>query len=306
MSWFSELDQWTKDYLGDMPLLRDEPLSRHSSFRIGGAAKRFALPADSQQLILLENFARKCGARPLLIGNGTNILFPDEGLDRLVISTREMAEVREGANEREITADAGASLAKTALFACQRGLAGLAFAHGIPGSVGGAVCMNAGAYGGEMRQVVKSVTLLFPEEGIRTLTGEEMQFGYRRSLLNDRPDAVVLSATFALTKGSTDDIRAEMDALMEKRRASQPLELPSAGSTFKRPAGHFAGTLIEQTGCKGLQVGGAQVSVKHAGFVVNVGNAMAKDVKDLIALVQKRVFDATGVTLEPEVKIIGG
>ena len=306
MSWFSELDQWTKDYLGDMPLLRDEPLSRHSSFRIGGAAKRFALPTDSQQLILLENFARKCGARPLLIGNGTNILFPDEGLDRLVISTREMAEVREGANEREITADAGASLAKAALFACQRGLAGLAFAHGIPGSVGGAVCMNAGAYGGEMRQVVKSVTLLFPEEGIRTLTGEEMQFGYRRSLLNDHPDAVVLSATFALTKGSTDDIRAEMDALMEKRRASQPLELPSAGSTFKRPAGHFAGTLIEQTGCKGLQVGGAQVSVKHAGFVVNVGNATAKDVKDLIALVQKRVFDATGVTLEPEVKIIGG
>ena len=306
MSWFSELDQWTKDYLGDMPLLRDEPLSRHSSFRIGGAAKRFALPADSQQLILLENFARKCGARPLLIGNGTNILFPDEGLDRLVISTREMAEVREGANDREITADAGASLAKAALLACQRGLAGLAFAHGIPGSVGGAVCMNAGAYGGEMRQVVKSVTLLFPEEGIRTLTGEEMQFGYRRSLLNDRPDAVVLSATFALTKGSTDDIRAEMDALMEKRRASQPLELPSAGSTFKRPAGHFAGTLIEQTGCKGLQVGGAQVSMKHAGFVVNVGNAMATDVKDLIALVQKRVFDATGVTLEPEVKIIGG
>ena len=304
MSWFSQLDKWTKDYLPDMQMLRDEPLSRHSSFRIGGPAKRFASPADTQQLILLENYARECGGRPLLIGNGTNILFPDEGLDRLVISTREMAGVQMGDNEFEVTAGAGASLAKVAVFACQRGLAGLAFAHGIPGSVGGAVCMNAGAYGGEMQHVVKNVVVLFPEEGIRTLTNEEMKFGYRRSILNDRPEGVVLSAAFALTKGNSEEIKGEMDALMEKRHASQPLELPSAGSTFKRPEGHFAGALIEQTGCKGLQVGGAQVSTKHAGFVVNVSNATARDVKELIAQVQKRVFDATGVTLEPEVKIV--
>ena len=306
MSWISELDKWVGEYLPDLQMLPDEPLRLHSSFRIGGAAKRFALPADSQQLILLVSFARECGARPLLIGNGTNILFPDEGLDRLVISTRDMADVSCGGNDCEIAADAGASLAKTAVFACQKGLAGLSFAHGIPGTVGGAMCMNAGAYGGEMKDVVKSVTMLFPEEGIRVLSCEEMDFGYRHSILNEKPDGIVLSAVFALHPGDPAAIRGEMDALMEKRRASQPLELPSAGSTFKRPAGYFAGALIQQADCKGLQVGGAQVSPKHAGFVVNAGGATAKDVRELIALVQKRVWDTSGVALEPEVKIIEG
>ena len=306
MSWFSELDKWVGDYLPDMQMLADEPLSRHSSFRIGGAARRFALPADSQQLILLENFAEECGARPLVIGNGTNVLFPDEGLDRLVISTRDMANVSRTENACEVVADAGASLAKVAVFACRESLGGLAFAHGIPGTVGGAMCMNAGAYGGEMKDVVKTVTILFPQEGVRVLSCEEMAFGYRRSILNDHPDGIVLSAVFCLHPGNSDEICAEMDALMEKRRASQPLELPSAGSTFKRPEGHFAGTLIQETGCKGLQVGGAQVSAKHAGFVVNAGGATAEDVRALIAQVQKRVFDATGVALEPEVKIIEG
>ena len=205
---------------------------------------------------------------------------------------------------RRTGAEAGASLARVADFACRPGLAGLAFAHGIPGTVGGAVCMNAGAYGGEMAQVVREATLLLPEEGIRTLTGAEMAFGYRRSFLTDHPDAVVLRAEFCLTPGDPAAIRGRMKELLEKRRASQPLEFPSAGSTFKRPEGYYAGTLIDQCGLKGLTVGGAQVSEKHAGFVINRGGATCADVKELIRQIQERVFAQAGVRLEPEVRII--
>ena len=212
--------------------------------------------------------------------------------------------VEPGAEPGTVAAEAGASLARLADFACKQGLTGLEFAHGIPGTVGGAVCMNAGAYGGEMKQVVQSVAVLFPGEGVSVLSGEEMAFGYRRSLLTDRPDAVVLSAVFRLAPGDPETIRAAMRDLMARRRASQPLELPSAGSTFKRPAGHFAGTLIDQCGLKGLTVGGAQVSGKHAGFIVNTGGATAADVTALIAQVQARVFERTGVRLEPEVRIV--
>ena len=203
-----------------------------------------------------------------------------------------------------ITAEAGVPLARLADLACRQGLTGLEFAHGIPGSVGGAVCMNAGAYGGEMAQVVDEASVLFPEEGVRRLTGAELDFGYRRSLLTDRPDAVVLSAVFRLTPGDPDAIRASMRELMERRRASQPLEWPSAGSTFKRPEGHFAGTLIDQCGLKGLTVGGAQVSEKHAGFVINRGGATSADVRELMRQIRERVLAETGVRLEPEVKII--
>ena len=204
-----------------------------------------------------------------------------------------------------IMAEAGVSLARLADFACKNGLTGLEFAHGIPGTVGGAVCMNAGAYDGEMKQVVESVTVLFPEEGVRTLTGAEMDFGYRHSLLSDRPEAVVLSAVFRLTPGDRETIREKMRDLMARRKASQPLEWPSAGSTFKRPTGYFAGTLIDQCGLKGLTVGGAQVSEKHAGFVINTGGATCADVKELIRQVQERVLAEKGVRLETEVKIIG-
>ena len=203
-----------------------------------------------------------------------------------------------------ILAEAGASLARVADFACRQGLAGLEFAHGIPGTVGGAVCMNAGAYGGEMAQVVREATLLLPEEGIRTLTGAEMAFGYRRSFLTDHPDAVVLRAEFCLTPGDPAAIRGRMKELLEERGASQPLEFPSAGSTFKRPEGYYAGTLIDQCGLKGLTVGGAQVSEKHAGFVINRGGATCADVKELIRQIQERVFAQAGVRLEPEVRII--
>ena len=278
MSWYEELDQKMADYLPDVPVLREEPLSRHTSFRIGGPARRMAFPKSGEQLVLLVSFARACGARPFVLGNGTNLLFGDGETDRRVISTRDLAQ--------------------------QAGLTGLEFAHGIPGSVGGAVCMNAGAYDGEMKGVVKSVTLLLPEEGVHTLSGADMAFGYRRSFLTDHPETVVLEAAFSLRPGNPAAIRARMEELMARRKKSQPLEWPSAGSTFKRPTGYFAGPLIEQAGLKGFSVGGAQVSEKHAGFVINRGGATCADVRALIGEVQRRVQERAGVLLEPEVKFV--
>ena len=304
MDWCTGFDKKMADYLPDLRIAEDEPMSRHTTFRIGGPARRMAFPASGAQLVLLLSFAQECGARPLVIGRGTNLLCPDAGLDRLVIETSGLARLEPGAAPDTILAEAGVSLARLGEFACQQGLSGLEFAHGIPGSVGGGVCMNAGAYGGEMKQAISSVSVLFPEEGIRTLSGEEIAFGYRHSLLTDHPEAVVLHAVFHLTPGDPETIRQKMRELMDRRRNSQPLEWPSAGSTFKRPEGHFAGTLIDQCGLKGLTVGGAQVSEKHAGFVINRGGATCADVEELIAQIQRQVLDRTGVTLEPEVKII--
>ena len=303
MRWYEKLDEKLRDYLPDLPVSAEEPLSKYTSFRIGGPARRMAFPRNAEQLVLLLNFACEYGARPYVLGNGTNVLFPDEGVDRLIINTRDMADIQllEGSRVR---AGAGASLARTAVFACQQGLTGLEFAHGIPGSVGGGVCMNAGAYGGELAQVMESVTVLFPEEGVKTVPCGDMAFGYRRSLLTEHPDAVALSAVFTLHPDDSAAIRSRMDDLMARRKASQPLEYPSAGSTFKRPEGHFAGRLIEEAGCKGLTIGGAQVSEKHAGFVINVGGATCADVLALMAEVQRRVMENSGVTLEPEVRIV--
>ena len=304
MDWYTQLDKQIADYLPDLRVECDEPMSRHTSFRIGGPARRMAFPERGEQLVLLMGFAEDCGARPLVIGNGTNLLAPDRGLDRLVVNTSAMSRVELGPEPYTIQAEAGVSLARLADFACKQGLTGLEFAHGIPGTLGGAVCMNAGAYDGEMKQVVRSVTLLFPEEGVRTLSCEEMDFGYRHSLLSDRPDGVVLSAVLRLAEGNEEETREKMRSLMVRRKASQPLEYPSAGSTFKRPTGYFAGTLIYQCGLKGLTVGGAQVSEKHAGFVINLGGATCADVTELIRKVQDRVWTEKGVRLEPEVKII--
>ena len=305
MTWKTQLDKWVAEYLPDLKVAHDEPMSRHTSFRVGGPAKRMAFPASGEQVVLLLDYARACGARPLVIGNGTNLLAPDAGLDRLVIDTSAgLNRLGEGDEPGILTAEAGVSLARLADFACKQGLTGLEFAHGIPGTVGGAVCMNAGAYDGEMKQVVESVTVLFPEEGVRTLSCGEMDFSYRHSLLSDHPDAVVLRASFRLAPGERVAIHDKMRELMARRKASQPLEYPSAGSTFKRPAGYFAGTLIDQCGLKGLTVGGAQVSEKHAGFIINTGTATAADVLALIRQVQDRVFAEKGVRLEPEVRII--
>lgn len=304
MDWFAELDRQIEENLPDLRMAREEPMNRHTSFRIGGPAKRMAFPENGEQLVLLVNFARECGARPLVIGNGTNLLIPDEGLNRLVIDTSAALRKLEADGEQCLAAEAGVSLARLADFAQKQGLTGLEFAHGIPGTVGGALCMNAGAYEGEMRQVVERVTLLNPETGLVTLTGEEMDFGYRRSILSTHPNWVVLRAVLRLQPGDPTAIREKMNQLMARRKASQPLEWPSAGSTFKRPAGHFAGTLIDQCGLKGLRMGDAQVSEKHAGFLINRGGATFAEMTALIQTVQDRVAEKTGIQLEPEVKII--
>lgn len=304
MQWYECLDEKIRDYLPDMTVERDVPMSRHTSFRIGGPARRMAFPESREQLVILLGLAEECGIRPFLLGRGTNLLVSDRGLDTLVIKTAERMTSIRRLDDVTLEADAGVLLSRLAVYAQQAGLAGLEFAHGIPGSLGGAVCMNAGAYGGEMKQVLRSAAVLFPEEGIRTLSCEELNLSYRHSLLTEHPEAVVLYAEFELTPDDPEAIRAAMRELMAKRKASQPLEWPSAGSTFKRPEGHFAGTLIDQCGLKGLTVGGAQVSEKHAGFLINRGGATFADMAELIRQVQQRVLEETGVTLEPEVKIV--
>ena len=300
MDWVTRLDKQMEDYLPDVRVLREEPMARHTSFRVGGPARRMAFPEKGEQLVLLLSMAWECGARPLVIGNGTNLLAPDSGLDRLVVETSGLSRLDMGEEPGSLLAESGVPLARLADFACRQGLTGLEFAHGIPGTVGGGVCMNAGAYGGELKQVVSGVSALFPEEGVKFLTGEELAFGYRRSFLTEHPEAVVLR----LSAGDPEAIRETQRSLMARRKASQPLEWPSAGSTFKRPEGHFAGTLIEQCGLKGLGVGGAQVSEKHAGFLINRGGATCADIKELIRQVQEAVLEKTGVRLEPEVKIV--
>lgn len=304
MQWYEQLDEKIRDYLPDMTVERDVPMSRHTSFRIGGPARRMAFPESREQLVILLGLAEECGIRPFLLGRGTNLLVSDRGLDTLVIKTAERMTSIRRLDDVTLEADVGVLLSRLAVYAQQAGLAGLEFAHGIPGSLGGAVYMNAGAYGGEMKQVLRSAAVLFPEEGIRTLSCEELNLSYRHSLLTEHPEAVVLYAEFELTPGDSEAIRAAMRELMAKRKASQPLEWPSAGSTFKRPEGHFAGTLIDQCGLKGLTVGGAQVSEKHAGFLINRGGATFADMAELIRQVRQRVLEETGVTLEPEVKIV--
>ena len=301
MSWETALDQKITDYLPELKWLRDEPLAKHTSFRIGGPAKRMAFPKTAEELIVLDGFARELGVRTILLGNGTNVLFPDEGIDAAVIATGEMARIeRDG---ETLAADAGVSLARLATVAWQEGLTGLEFAHGIPGSLGGGVVMNAGAYDGALSDVLSEVTALFPD-GVRTIPAEDLHLSYRHSLFTEEPEAVVLRAKVRLNAGDKDAVKARMDELMARRKASQPLEYPSAGSTFKRPTGYFAGRLIENAGLKGASVGGAQVSPKHAGFVINTGGATCTDVLGLIETIQKTVYDAAGVMLEPEVRII--
>ena len=284
-------------------LLREEPLAAHTSFRIGGPAEVMAFPSSLAELQALLRLSAQEGIRVRLLGAGTNILAPDGGVRGLVIVTSGALTGLSMPDAAHIEAMSGVTMARLACFARDNGLTGLEFAHGIPGSLGGAVCMNAGAYGGEMCQVVTEVTALYPD-GIRRFTGDQAEFAYRHSrFLED--GAVVLGAVVRLNPDDLAAIRQRMDDLMARRKASQPLEWPSAGSTFKRPEGYYAGTLIDQTGLKGLTVGGAQVSEKHAGFVINTGSATCADVRELIRRVQEAVYKAHGVRLEPEVRFVG-
>ena len=302
MSWETALDERIRCCLPELKWLRGEPCAKHTSFRVGGPAKRMAFPKTAEELTVLDGLLRELGVRRVVLGNGTNVLCPDEGLDAVMIVTGEMKEVRLE-NGTELVADAGVSLARLAAEALRAGLTGLEFAHGIPGSVGGGVVMNAGAYESSLSDVLAEVTALFPD-GVRTLPAGELRLSYRHSLFTEQPEATVLGARFRLGPGESASIRARMDELAERRKASQPLELPGAGSTFKRPEGHFAGRLIEDCGLKGTRVGGAEVSTKHAGFLVNTGGATCADVLALIETVQKTVFEQTGVKLEPEVRIL--
>lgn len=304
MPWYDRFDREAARLLPDLPVREEVPMADYTTFRVGGPARRLAAPRSPEELAALLELAQAEDFPRLTLGNGSNLLVADQGLDRLVIYTGDTRRVEAGPLTNQVTAEAGASLAAAAVFAQRRALAGLAFAHGIPGTVGGAVCMNAGAYGGEIRQVLESALVWLPGEGVRTLSNEALAFGYRRSLLTDRPEAVVLRAVFSLEPGDPEAIRAEMEELRRRRREKQPLDRPSAGSTFKRPPGHFAGALIEQCGLKGARIGGAQVSEKHAGFVINAGGATCADVLALIRHIRKTVRAETGVTLEPEVKIL--
>ena len=302
MAWYEAFDSRMEERLPLVAVLREEPMERHTTFRIGGPARRMALPATVGEAVAVLELAEAEGWPLLAVGNGSDLLVSDRGLDRLVLLTTGLDFV-EPVGERRLRVGAGTRLAKVATAAMERSLAGLAFAHGIPGTLGGAVFMNAGAYGGEMAQVVESVTAWLPGQGVRELEAGELELSYRHSRFSGG-EGVVLAATLALTPGDREAIRGEMAELIARRRQSQPLEWPSAGSAFKRPPGHYAGTLIERCGLKGLRVGGAQVSEKHAGFIINRGGATCADVVALMEEVRRRVLAETGVTLEPEIRVV--
>lgn len=302
MNCFESLHNLLQREIPELELRREEPMSRHTTFKVGGPAALLALPSAEEQLTKAVKLARMEGIEPLFVGLGSNLLVDDHGLNALVVKTApQMNTCRVEGNR--VTAWAGAPLAQVANTAADHGLTGLEFAHGIPGSLGGAVVMDAGAYDGEMRHVVRSVRALNRNCEVEELTAEQCEFGYRRSVFSDG-SRLVISATMELQPGEEDAIRSRMAELMEKRKSKQPLEWPSAGSTFKRPERYFAAALIDQCGLKGFRVGGAQVSEKHAGFVINAGGATCRDILDLMDAVRERVFRATGVELEPEVKYL--
>ena len=286
-----------------VPFVENCSLSAHSTFRIGGPARLALFPKTREQLLLSLSLIDRAELPLWVIGNGSNLLFPDEGLDGAVLFTGGWRKITvEGDTLR---ASAGASLSALAKRAQEESLASLAFAHGIPGTLGGAVLMNAGAYGGCMEQVVVSSSYYDRKSGeIRTLRGEEHGFGVRKSVYQTLPSAVILEATLRLEKGDPEEILAQMRELAAKRRSTQPLDLPSAGSVFKRPVGHYAGKLIEDCGLKGFAIGGAQVSEKHAGFIVNRGGATARDVRALVSHVQECVRREFGVELEREIRFL--
>ena len=285
------------------PLLPAEPMTKHTSFHIGGPAELMAQPQSEAELQSLLLKAAEAAVPVTLVGNGSNLLVRDKGIRGLVIKLGSMLrEIKVSGNV--LTFGSGVSLAQASKKAAELGLSGMEFAVGIPGSIGGAVYMNAGAYDGEMSKVVKSVRVMDAAGEVSELSAGELDFGYRHSALQGS-SKIVTSVTVELAAGDKQAIAEKMADFSNRRITKQPLELPSAGSMFKRPPGYFAGTLIDQTGLKGYTVGGAQVSTKHAGFVVNIGGATAADVLKLISDVQEKVFAAHGVHLEPEVLVLG-
>lgn len=296
----SELAQAIRAAMPALEVREEEPLRNHVSFRIGGPAEVCLLPASAQELEALCLLLRKLGVRPLILGNGSNVLPPDAGVRGAVVLTKKADGISvEGTH---ILAESGAALTRVSGTAAEAGLSGLEFAYGIPGTVGGALTMNAGAYGGEMKDVTVRTEYLDGELRKQTAVGAAHDFSYRHSRFT--ASDVILRTELQLAEGDREAVRERCRELTEKRRASQPLDYPSAGSAFKRPESGYAAAMIDQCGLKGLRVGGAQVSEKHAGFVVNLGGAAAEDVKKLLAEVQERVFARLGVRLEPEIRIL--
>lgn len=280
----------------------NEPMNKHTTFRVGGPARYYVTPGCVDQIKETIDVCREADMPYYIIGRGSNMLVGDGGFDGVIIELGDRFS-QYTVNRCDITAQSGIKLKELALAARDMRLSGLEFAHGIPGSLGGAVAMNAGAYGGEMKDVLIEVKALTPEGDVVTLRGHELGLGYRRSKIAER-NYIALEATVRLKYGDRDQITAEMEELMRRRREKQPLEYPSAGSTFKRPEGHFAGKLIEDAGLAGSRVGGAMVSDKHCGFIINYDHATAEDIKQLINRVTDTVNRKFGVVLEPEVKIL--
>lgn len=293
-----------REIVGKDAVLINEPMSKHTTFKIGGAADILIEPEDIECLLGVLEALKKNNVPFFIMGNGSNLLVGDRGVRGAVIKISNSMSAASVDGEY-IDAEGGIKLSRLANIAQSASLTGLEFASGIPGTLGGALFMNAGAYGGEMKDVIKSVTYLDIKSGeIKTISGNECDFGYRHSIFSEI-DAVVISARLKLSNGDGKEIRATMNELAAKRNDKQPIDKPSAGSTFKRPEGHFAGTMIQDCGLKGYKIGGAEVSEKHAGFIINAGGATAKDVRNLIEYVQDTVDDKFSVRLEPEVKFVG-
>ena len=296
-------NEWIRKLGEQVEILVAEPMKNHTTFRIGGPADALALPKTPEEVAEVVRFCHEHAQPYYVLGNGSNLLVSDEGYRGLVLQLyRNFNDIQ--VNGETITVQSGAMLAAVARTAYQTGLTGLEFASGIPGTIGGAVVMNAGAYGGEMKNVLKEVTVLTKEGEVLVIPAKALELGYRTSVI-PKIGWIVLGAVLQLKKGDQEQILARMEELKEQRITKQPLDLPSAGSTFKRPEGYFAGKLIMDAGLRGFTVGGAQVSEKHCGFVVNRGNATAADVWKLICEVKRRVKEMTGVELEPEVKLLG-
>lgn len=289
--------------VGESGVMQNELMSKHTTFRIGGPADVMILPQDAEQVGAVIRILEDASVPYFVLGNGSNLLVGDRGVRGTVIKLgKEFARCE--VDDTSILAQSGIKLSRLANVALEHQLTGLEFAAGIPGTLGGAVFMNAGAYGGEMQQVVTEVTYL--KHGVvKTIPAEACAFGYRTSLFSKTERCVVLNCRLRLTHGNREEIRAQMEELAERRISKQPLNFPSAGSTFRRPEGHFAGKLIQDAGLMGLRIGGASVSEKHAGFLINDGGATAADVRALIAKVQEEVYARFGVMLEPEVKFVG-
>ena len=298
----NQFQQRIADNLPQIALRFDEPMSKHTSFRIGGPAAVMAFPQNEEELSEVLKVSGKFDIKPVILGAGTNVLAPDEGLPGLIVCLKDCMngmELLEGGGIRVMS---GVTMTRAAVIAANHGLTGMVFAHGIPGTVGGGVYMNAGAYGGEISQICRSVTVMDRNGKTRQLSHEEMDFDYRHSILEESGE-IVVSAVFGLAQDSPEAVKARMRQLQAKRSASQPLDLPSAGSAFKRPVGGYAAALIDQAGLKGYRVGNAAISGKHAGFAVNLGGATAHDVKELLTQVSDRVYAASGIRLEPEIRI---